>query len=56
MSDDKNIDTGIELTPRQKKMRAARNLAIAFVLAAFVGIIYAVTVAKLGVNVLKRPI
>lgn len=56
MTDDNNIDDGIELTPRQKKMRRARNIAIATALAAFIVIIYSVTVAKLGVNVLKRPI
>ncbi|GHE47384.1 hypothetical protein GCM10019059_02580 [Camelimonas fluminis] len=56
MPDDKNIDDGVELTPQQKKMRRTRNIAIAVALAAFVAIIYAVTVAKLGVNVLKRPI
>jgi len=56
MPDDKNADDGVELTPEQKKMRRTRNIAIAVALAAFVAIIYAVTVAKLGVNVLKRPI
>lgn len=50
------VDTGVELTPAQKSMRRKRNLAIAIALGAFIAIIYAVTVAKLGVNVLKRPI
>lgn len=50
-----SVDTGIELTPRQKKMRRARNIAISVILAACAILIYAVTVAKLGVNVLKRP-
>lgn len=54
---DKNENSDfVELTPQQKKMRRARNIAIGVALAAFVAIIYAVTVAKLGVNVLKRPI
>lgn len=46
----------VELTPQQRRNRNIRNIALGVALAAFVGIIYAVTVAKLGVNILKRPI
>lgn len=49
-------DDGIVLTPAEQQRRRARNLAIALVLGALVVLVYAVTVAKLGVNVLNRPL
>lgn len=47
---------GVRLTPEQLRRRRARSVAIAVVLAVVVGLFYAVTVAKLGVNVLDRPL
>jgi hypothetical protein len=47
---------GIVLTPEELKRRRARNLAIAVVLGAIVVLFYAVTIAKLGSNVLNRPL
>jgi hypothetical protein len=46
----------MELTPEQKRKRNQRNVALALVLAAFVALIYVVTVFKLGANVLNRPL
>ncbi|GGE34646.1 hypothetical protein GCM10007276_10070 [Agaricicola taiwanensis] len=43
------------LTPEQKRRQRRRNIAIAVVLFALVGIFYAVTVVKMGPNVLNRP-
>jgi hypothetical protein len=47
---------GIVLTPEEMKRRRTRNLAIAIVLGAIVVLFYAVTIAKLGSNVLNRPL
>jgi hypothetical protein len=46
----------MELTPEQKRKRNQRNVALALMLAAFVALIYVVTVFKLGANVLNRPL
>jgi hypothetical protein len=46
----------IEMTPAQKKAQRARNIALALVLVAFVLIVYIGTWAKLGVNILNRPL
>ncbi len=47
---------GIRLTPEQKRRRKARSVAIAVALAVLVAMFYAVTIAKLGVNVMNRPL
>jgi hypothetical protein len=44
------------LTPEEAKRRRQRNIALGLVLAAIVLLFYVVTVAKLGVNVLNRPL
>ena len=49
-------DDGVRLTEAQKKARRARNIAIALALAAFVVLVYVGTWAKLGANVLNRPL
>ncbi len=49
-------DNGIVLTPEELRRRRSRNLAIAIVLGAMVALFYAVTVARLGSNVLNRPL
>ncbi|HEX9648592.1 MAG TPA: hypothetical protein VGB88_13890 [Alphaproteobacteria bacterium] len=46
----------VELTEREKKARSARNIAIALALAAFVILLYVATWAKLGANILNRPL
>jgi hypothetical protein len=46
----------MSLTPEEERKRKQRNLALAAVLFAFVALIYVVTWAKLGANVLNRPL
>jgi hypothetical protein len=46
----------VELTPEQKRAQRARNIALALVLVAFVVIVYVGTWAKLGANILNRPL
>ena len=50
------MSTPTELTPEEKKKQRQRNLAVALILAAFVALVYVVTVVKLGGNVLNRPL
>lgn len=50
------VEEGIRLNEAQKKRRRARSVAIAVVLAALVALFYVVTIARLGGNVLQRPI
>ncbi|WP_194164633.1 hypothetical protein [Microvirga thermotolerans] len=44
------------LTPEEQKRRRKRSVAIGLALAALVLLFYAVTIAKLGVGVLRRPL
>jgi hypothetical protein len=44
------------LTEEEQKRRRRRSLAIALTLGALVLLFYAVTIAKLGPNVLQRPL
>ncbi|WP_407522765.1 hypothetical protein [Methylobacterium oryzisoli] len=44
------------LTPDEVRRRRKRSVAIALVLAALVAIFYALTIAKLGPQVLNRPL
>ena len=50
------MERAMDLTPEEKKKRSQRNWALAAALAAFVVLVYAVTVIKLGANVLNRPL
>jgi hypothetical protein len=50
------LEEGIHLTEEQRRRRRARSIAIALVLAALVALFYAVTIAKLGSNVLVRTL
>jgi hypothetical protein len=43
------------LTPEEQQRRRKRSLAIALALGAFVALFYAVTIAKLGPQILNRP-
>ena len=47
---------GIVLTPKQKKSRDHRNIAIAIAVGFFVVLFYVVTIAKLGPGVLTHPV
>ncbi|HLL26169.1 MAG TPA: hypothetical protein VKT73_00775 [Xanthobacteraceae bacterium] len=47
---------GIVLTAEQRRRRRARSIALALVLAGFALLFYAVTIVKLGPQILNRPI
>lgn len=47
--------TAIKLTPEQLRARRARSIAIALALGAFVLVIFAVTIVRLGSGVLTGP-
>jgi hypothetical protein len=47
---------GYVLTPEQQKTRRQRNVAIAIAIGCFVLLFYVVTIAKLGLGVLDRPL
>ena len=49
-------DQGTRLTPAQLRRRRARSIAIAVSLGILVALFYIVTIAKLGSNVLNRPL
>lgn len=53
---DHREDSGIVLTPEQRRSRRNRNIAIGIAVAFFVLLFYVVTIAKLGSHVLDRPI
>ncbi|MDZ7628879.1 MAG: hypothetical protein U5J99_10805 [Parvularculaceae bacterium] len=44
-----------QLPPDARKNRGRRNLAIALGLAAFILTVYAVTILRIGGNILERP-
>jgi dipeptide/tripeptide permease len=46
----------MSVTPEEERKRNQRNWAIAAVLLAFVVLVFWVTVAKLGGNVMNRPL
>jgi hypothetical protein len=48
-------ETGIRLTPEQLRARRARSIAIALALGAFVVLIFAVTIVRLGSRVTAGP-
>ena len=45
-----------QLSPEEQKRRRKRSIAIAVALGAMVALFYAVTIAKLGPQVLQRPL
>ncbi len=53
MKPDKN---GIVLTEEQRRVRRRRSLALAIVLGVVVILFYAVTIVKLGPQVMNRPL
>jgi hypothetical protein len=54
--DGEQSNGGIVLTEEQKRRRRARSIAIALVLGALVLLFYAITIVRLGPNVLTRPL
>ncbi|MBL4785467.1 MAG: hypothetical protein JKY49_08550 [Cohaesibacteraceae bacterium] len=55
MSDPNNEELElVELTPAQQKRRRNRNIAIAVTLGVLVVIFYAVTMLKIGANIVNR--
>ena len=49
-------DDRIQLTEAQRKARRNRSIAIALALAAFVIIMYVITVVRMGPAILSRPL
>ncbi len=49
-------NTTADIEAKRKKAQRARSIAIAVALAAFVLILYVATWAKLGANVMVRPL
>ena len=47
---------GIILTPEQKRRQRARNIAIGCIIAFMCVLFYAVTIVKLGPNILNRAL
>jgi hypothetical protein len=47
---------GVKLTEEQLRARRTRSIAIALALGAFVVVLFAVTIVRLGSNALTRPI
>ncbi|MCC0031404.1 MAG: hypothetical protein H6891_14915 [Brucellaceae bacterium] len=45
----------VQMTEAQKSARRKRSIALGIVLAAFVVIVYVATWAKLGANIMNRP-
>jgi hypothetical protein len=48
--------SGIRLTEEQLRARRTRSIAIALALGAFVAVIFAVTIVRLGSGALQRPL
>ncbi|MFQ5561951.1 MAG: hypothetical protein ACE5FO_00115 [Parvularculaceae bacterium] len=53
MADEEKLSTdrGHTLSPEERKRRSQRNIAIALMLAAFIALVYAVTIFRLGGSV-----
>jgi hypothetical protein len=43
------------LTPEEQKRRRSRSIALAVALAALVALFYVLTIAKIGPQILQRP-
>lgn len=56
MAEGKFTNETVEMNDQQRRAQRARNIAIALVLVAFVAILYVVTWAKLGINIMQRPL
>ena len=51
-----SVDDGVTLTPAELRRRRTRNIAIALTLGALVILFYVMTLARLGSNVMNRPL
>jgi hypothetical protein len=49
-------DKGIVLTPEEEKRRRSRSVALGLVLGGLAILFFVITLAKLGGNVLNRPL
>lgn len=49
-------DSGIVLTDEQKRRRRMRSIAIGLMLAAFVVLLYLVTIVRMGPDLIERPL
>ena len=56
MPEQENNEQGVVLTPEQQRRRRMRNIAIGITLACLVVLFYAITIVKMGANVLNRPL
>ena len=56
MAEGKMTDETVEMSDHQKRAQRARNIALGLALAAFVVLLYFGTWAKLGANILNRPL
>jgi hypothetical protein len=50
------VTRGPSLTPEEQRRRRQRSLAIAITLGVLVLLFYAITIAKLGPQILNRPL
>lgn len=48
--------SGLVMTPDELKARKRRNMWLGLAIAAFILLVFAITLAKLGAGVLDRPI
>lgn len=56
MAEGKYTNEKVEPTQKQQKAQRARNIALALILAGFVLLLYFATWAKLGANIMQRPL
>jgi hypothetical protein len=50
------VEGAVELTPEQIKARGRRNIWIALSVGGFMLLVFLITLAKLGANVIERPL
>lgn len=55
MNDSRNGKTGIVLTDDEMRKRRSRSVALALVLGGLVILLFVVTIAKIGGNIVNRP-
>ena len=49
-------EEGIILTEKQRRAQRSRSIALGIALAAFAVVVYVATWAKIGANILQRPL
>jgi hypothetical protein len=50
------VNGTVSLTPEQERARKRRNIWLALSIAAFVVLVFAITLTKLGAGVMDRPL